>query len=104
MEVCGWGKPIPAHLNKQVIMILSARGVPDQNFLDLQREALDRLLAISQSHFNTEKEIELLESTWRAKNAPNSTPGRAVRIEFVSLFYDFLQYSVANNFVVTNTG
>jgi RNA-dependent RNA polymerase len=40
VEVVQFAKPIPAHLNRQVISILSALGVPDEVFLDLQKQAI----------------------------------------------------------------
>lgn len=80
VEVVTWAKPTPAHLNKQVIIILSALGVEDEKFMELQREALEKLESIQTSSLSTAKEIELLESTWRAKNVSESLPGRAIRM------------------------
>lgn len=35
--------PSLSYLNRQIIVLLSCLGVPDEVFLDLQQEALDRL-------------------------------------------------------------
>lgn len=43
MEVCSIGKRVPYHLNRNVIFLLDALGVPRNVFLDLQIEMLDML-------------------------------------------------------------
>lgn len=78
-EVITWSKPIPAHLNKQIIQILSSRGVKNEAFLNLQKEALEKLITPFKSdHFDTKKIISVLERTWRVKNNKNSIPARAI--------------------------
>jgi hypothetical protein len=55
IEVCSWSRPIPAHLNKQVIIILSALGVPDDVFIDAQNDALSRVSAALESMKGSQK-------------------------------------------------
>jgi RNA-dependent RNA polymerase len=85
MEVISWAKSIPAHLNRQLILILSDLGVPDQVFIDAQETALQRISAVkklgeSASAEAANMQIDLLESTWRVKNKPDSLPARAIRM------------------------
>lgn len=85
IEVISWAKSIPAHLNRQLILILSDLGVPDEVFLEAQATALQRVHAVKQlgdskSPVATATQIDLLESTWRAKNKLDSLPARAVQM------------------------
>ena len=44
IEICGAAyRPLPMYLNRQLIKILEDLGVPDQVFLDLQADAVERL-------------------------------------------------------------
>ncbi len=53
IEICGAGfKPLPMYLNRQVIKILEDLGVPDQSFLKLQEEAVERLRITASSPIN----------------------------------------------------
>jgi hypothetical protein len=47
IEICSWSKPIPAHLNKQAITILSALGIPDEVFIQAQNEALQKIASVN---------------------------------------------------------
>lgn len=50
IEVCkSFTRPAVAYLNRPLIMILEARGVPRQTFLDLQQDVIDRTRASTRS-------------------------------------------------------
>ncbi|CAM6109767.1 unnamed protein product [Calypogeia fissa] len=42
LEVLAWTKPLPCHLNRQVISLLSTLGVSDSSFLSLQSQAVSK--------------------------------------------------------------
>lgn len=44
LEICSCAKFRPGYLNKQIINLLSGLGVPDEIFMVLQSEMLERLL------------------------------------------------------------
>jgi hypothetical protein len=73
LEVLNWSKPQAAYLNRQVIAILSGRGVPDDVMLRRQAE-----------HIINEVELSL--------GAPRLWPGRCIRSEMASRVRTLLQH------------
>ncbi|CAF1359032.1 unnamed protein product [Didymodactylos carnosus] len=57
LEVCKVSSPRPLYLNRQTIVLLSNRGIPDSNFLVLQNQ---NLLWLVQSFLNNEYAFKLL--------------------------------------------
>lgn len=86
IEVISWAKPIPAHLNRQLILILSDLGVAEAVFLNAQDEAMKRIESMKNlleggcSKADLNLQLDLLESTWRVRNKPESLPARAIRM------------------------
>lgn len=59
IEICGAAiKPLPMYLNRQLIKILEDLHVPDQAFLDLQTEAVERLRMTTLSAVNAASFLE----------------------------------------------
>jgi RNA-dependent RNA polymerase len=84
-EVVTWTRPMPAHLNKQIIQILSALGLPDQKLIDVQTAAFEKIAALTfpgsfKNPDDRRKKIEEIERSWRTKSKPGSLEFRAVRM------------------------
>ena len=63
LALCGFSRPYTyGHLNRQLIFLLSALGVPDEIFLTLQRELFE---LISEMHVNAEAAVAMLH--WMGK-------------------------------------
>ncbi|GAB1736230.1 hypothetical protein NU219Hw_g6903t1 [Hortaea werneckii] len=68
LEICGAAfRPLPMVLNRQLIKILEDLGIPTQVFLDLQKEAMDKLRCMTDSAVNTAALLEAIESTKATK-------------------------------------
>jgi RNA-dependent RNA polymerase len=84
-EVVGWSRPLAAHLNKQIIQILSALGLPDKNLVDVQTAAFERIAASTfPSAFRSEEErtqrINELERAWGSRVKKDSLEARAIEM------------------------
>lgn len=82
-EVVTWTRPLRAHLNKQIIQILSALGLPDQNFIDVQRDAFENIAAGTfPRSFDSEEDrtrcIDDLAKSWVNRMKKGSLESRAV--------------------------
>ncbi|CAG8546813.1 1547_t:CDS:10 [Diversispora eburnea] len=71
LEICKVVKnPLPAHLNRQIIMILSALGIPDDVFLSLQdrmRDDIDKMMK------NPEKAKEIVKRSTGSRECSHIT-------------------------------
>jgi len=82
-EVVTWARPLKAHLNKQIIQILSALGLPDKNLIDVQTAAFEKIaVSTFPSSFASEeartKRIDELERAWGGSVKKGSLESRAV--------------------------
>ncbi|TKA27987.1 hypothetical protein B0A50_04053 [Salinomyces thailandicus] len=68
LEICGAAfRPLPMTLNRQFIKILEDLGIPKQVFLDLQQDAVNKLLCMTTSAVNTATLLEEIENTKATK-------------------------------------
>lgn len=82
-EVVTWSRPLPAHLNKQIIQILSALGLPDQKLIDVQTAAFNNIAASTfPASFDSDvartERIERLAKGWGSHMKPGTLEYRAV--------------------------
>ena len=52
--------PTVAFLNRQIILLLSSLGIPDQNFIDLQNHMLEQLSALTEGSFKGARALKEL--------------------------------------------
>lgn len=82
-EVVSWSRPLHAHLNKQIIQILSALGLSDERLIEVQKRAFDDIASATfprsfDSDEDRERRIESLAQRWKSSSKPGSLEHRAV--------------------------
>ena len=82
-EVVSWSRPLHAHLNKQIIQILSALGLPDEKLIGVQKQAFEDIAtAAFPSSFASADDraacIDKFEKRWKNSIKPGSLEYKAV--------------------------
>lgn len=82
-EVVGWSRPLHARLNKQIIQILSALGLPDEKLIGVQKQAFEDIASAAfPSSFASPEDrtacVDKFEKRWKISVKPGSLEHSAV--------------------------
>nr|AJA90770.1 RNA-dependent RNA polymerase 2 [Ephedra trifurca] len=94
LDVLNWSKPLPCYLNREIIILLSTLGVPDESFQSLQRDELQKFNqmleneenAIDILHLMSDRDSKILIEMLSSGCSPSSEPFLATMLQ---AFRDF---------------